>query len=234
MPKFLPNRQAMITKIGKEKGDPWTLHLGTPSVPASGAVARVNAGTVVVVTDGPVVRSNLTWWKCRTGGQNGWIAETGLVPMLTANETVYVDFTSDGYTLRAQPDPKSAGVAMLPAGTPLRAVAMNEPSFGYDYAFWRVTTVNNLQGWVATEGLRLAFPANATVAVVGEGSGLRMLRSNPDLQAAPLRSVTVGESFVVTSGPVVNDKKGWWKVRARDKAEGWMEDGELKQVAGQG
>jgi hypothetical protein len=234
MPTFLPNRQAMITKVGKEKGDPWTVHLGNPSVPASGAVARVNAGMVVVVMDGPMVRSNLTWWKCRTGGQNGWIAETGLVPILTANETVYVDFTSDGYTLRSQPDKNSAAVASLPAGTPLRAFVMNEPAFSYDYAFWRVTTANNLQGWIALEGVQLPFALNSTVTPVPDGSGLRLLRAQPDLQAQALRSVTVGEALQVTAGPVVNDKKGWWKVRARDKAEGWMEDGELKQVAGQG
>lgn len=234
MPKFLPNRQAMITKVGKEKGDPWTVHLGNPSVPASGSVARVNAGMVVVIQDGPIVRSNLTWWKCRTGGQSGWIAETGLVPIFTANETVYVEYTGDGYTLRAQPDKNSAAVATLPAGTPLRAFPMNEPAFSYDYAFWRVTTVNNLQGWVATEGIRLPFAANSTVTPISEGSGLRLLRSQPDLQAQALRSVTAGEALQVVSGPVVNDKKGWWKVRARDKAEGWMEEGELKQVAGAG
>jgi hypothetical protein len=234
MPKFLPNRQAMVTKVGKEKGDPWTLHLGNPTVPASGAVARVNAGTVVVVTDGPIVRSNLTWWKCRAGGQNGWIAETGLVPLLLASEPLHVDFTSDGYTLRAQPDKNSSAVAHLPAGTPLRAFAMNEPAFSYDYAFWRVTTANNLQGWVATEGLRLSFPTNATVTPMPDGSALRLLRAQPDLQAQPLRSATSGETFIITGGPIANDKKGWWRVRTRDNTEGWMEDGDLKQVAGQG
>jgi len=234
MATFLPNRQAMVTKVGKEKGDPWTLHLGTPSVPASGAGTRVKAGTLVVITDGPILRSNLTWWKCRVGGQNGWIAETGIVPLLLANETLYVDYSSDGFTLRAQPDKNSAAVALLPAGTPVRAVAMNEPSFSYDYAFWRVSTANNLQGWIATEGLRLAFPANATVAPVPDGSALRLIRSQPDLQAAPLRSATPGETFRITAGPIANDKKGWWKVRARDNAEGWMEEGDLKQVTAQG
>lgn len=234
MPKYLPNRQAMVTKVGKEKGEPWTLHLGTPSVPASGPVARVNAGTVIVVTDGPIVRSNLTWWKCRTGGQNGWIAETGMVPLFQANEILYVDFTSDGYTLRAQPDKNSAAVALLPGGTAVRAFAMNEPAFSYDHAFWRVTTATNQQGWIATEGLRLGYAANATVTAVPDGSALRLLRTQPDLQAPASRSVTPGESLRVTGGPTANDKKGWWRVRARDNTEGWMDDGDLKQVAGQG
>ncbi len=234
MPKFLPDRQAMITKVGKEKGEPWVVHLANPSVPKSGPVSAANAGTVVVVVDGPILRSGLTWWKCRTAGQNGWIAETGLVPLCQANEILYVDFTSDGYALRTQPDKNSGVVATLPGGTAVRAFAMNEPAFSHDYAFWRVTTAANQQGWIATEGLRFAFAPNATVTPVPDGSALRLLRTQPDLQAPATRSVTPGETLLVTAGPTANDKRGWWRVRLRDNTEGWMEDGDLKRVAGQG